>query len=544
MADKEKDKNPSSIDVLGSDDPYFIHHSDNPTAVLVSPPLSGDNYGTWLCAMTMALCAKNKLGFVDGSIKEPKETTQLCQWERCNDLVSSWILNSTETNAALQQQDRGMEFLQGLHGRYSGLRSQILLMDPFPNATKIYALVRQEEKQQEIHSSRPSITTPEAAALAVNSAVTNSAENKYVPVQNRANFSSNNRAPHQNHPSNRQNAYSNQRNSGADNRWMGKSRMHCDYSDLDNHNIDTCYKLHGYPTDKPRNSRIALSAPSFSAWIIDTGASNHMCSSLSLFSSYKPCPNPSFVQLPDGSDAKITHIGTVVLSPDLQLDNDLSAKRTIGLGSVHGNLYYLQASSANLVTGTTTIDIWHWRLGHPSHQRMSELAKNVSSISYSPLHVCDIYISSDYTPPAVIPLPIEDHPQFDYAPTQPISLPEPNLIRLDRPPITQIYQRRHQPIQNEPVEVQTHPSPSIPAATTEPTTMPHVVDNSLSTDNSCDTSHTNRPPRERRKPSYLKDFHCSAVANVTLPTPTSSQRLGFLYPLEQYISYTNFFANH
>ncbi|KAG5526146.1 hypothetical protein RHGRI_032431 [Rhododendron griersonianum] len=258
---------------------------------------------------------------------------------------------------------------------------------------------------------------------------------------------------------------------------MGKTQMHCDYCDLDNHNIDTCYKLHGYPTDKPRNSRrnpshsnslssgpsrandramvtapmvtqeqynkilamlssgsadfnanlagIALYAPSFSAWIIDTGASNHMCSSLSLFSSYKPCPNPSFVQLPDGSDAKITHIGTVVLSPDLQLDNvfyipsfkfnllsvsqltnshqysvvflrdrcifqDLSAKRTIGLGSVHGNLYYLQASSANLVTGTPTIDIWHWRLGHPSHHRMSELAKNVSSISYSPLHVCDI----------------------------------------------------------------------------------------------------------------------------------------------------------
>ncbi|KAG5526144.1 hypothetical protein RHGRI_032430 [Rhododendron griersonianum] len=224
MADKEKDKDPSSIVVLGSDDPYFIHHSDNPTAVLVSPLLSGDNYGTWLRAMTMALRAKNKLGFVDGSIEEPKETTQLRQWERCNDLVSSWILNSTESeirvsilyaqtareiwidlrdrftqtnapkiyqlkqsianttqedssvstyftkmkalwdelnslstllpctcghgkaNAALQQQDRGMEFLQGLHGHYSGLRSQILLMDPFPNTTKIYALVRQEEK--------------------------------------------------------------------------------------------------------------------------------------------------------------------------------------------------------------------------------------------------------------------------------------------------------------------------------------------------------------------------------------------------------------
>ncbi|KAF7139560.1 hypothetical protein RHSIM_Rhsim07G0021500 [Rhododendron simsii] len=69
-------------------------------------------------------------------------------------------------------------------------------------------------------------------------------------------------------------------------------------------------------------------------------------------------------------------------------------------------------------------------------------------------------------------------------------------------------------------------APSVPAATTEPTTMPHVADDSLSIDNSHDTSHTNRPPRERQKPSYLKDFHCSAVANVTLPTPKSSQRTG------------------
>ncbi|KAG5555727.1 hypothetical protein RHGRI_006390 [Rhododendron griersonianum] len=126
-------------------------------------------------------------------------------WDELNSL--STLLPCTcghgKAYAALQQQDCGMEFLQGLHGRYSGLQSQILLMDPFPNATKIYALVRQEEKQQEIHSSRPSITTPEAAALAVNSTVTNSAENKYVPIQNRANFSSNNRAPHQNHPSKR-----------------------------------------------------------------------------------------------------------------------------------------------------------------------------------------------------------------------------------------------------------------------------------------------------------------------------------------------------
>lgn len=82
-----------------TNDPLFVHHSDStPTAVLVTPLLSGDNYGTWLRAMTMALRAKNKLGIVDGSITPPKDFNQLLQWKRCNDLVSSWILNSTDRN--------------------------------------------------------------------------------------------------------------------------------------------------------------------------------------------------------------------------------------------------------------------------------------------------------------------------------------------------------------------------------------------------------------------------------------------------------------
>ncbi|XP_058213868.1 uncharacterized protein LOC131325566 [Rhododendron vialii] len=159
-----------------------------------------------------------------------------------------------KANAALHQQDRAMEFLQGLHERYSSLRSQILLMEPFPSAAKIYALVRQEEKQQEIHSSTPSVTMPEAAALTANSVSTNGKENWSAPSQNRANVSANFRGHHPNRSSNRYDVNSNQRNIGGDHRQTGKPRMHCDYCDRDNHNRDTCYRLHGYPTDKPRSS--------------------------------------------------------------------------------------------------------------------------------------------------------------------------------------------------------------------------------------------------------------------------------------------------
>ena len=43
--------------------------------------------------VTMALRAKSKLDFVDGSLPIPKEKDDFSNWERCNFLVGSWILN-------------------------------------------------------------------------------------------------------------------------------------------------------------------------------------------------------------------------------------------------------------------------------------------------------------------------------------------------------------------------------------------------------------------------------------------------------------------
>lgn len=41
--------------------PYFLHHGDNPRSILVTQPLTGDNYHTRSCSMLMALAAKNKI---------------------------------------------------------------------------------------------------------------------------------------------------------------------------------------------------------------------------------------------------------------------------------------------------------------------------------------------------------------------------------------------------------------------------------------------------------------------------------------------------
>lgn len=76
--------------------PYFIHPSDNPGMILVSQPLTVDNYNSWSRSMIMALNAKNKFMFIDGSLPKPdgQDPHLLACWIRNNSIVSSWILNS------------------------------------------------------------------------------------------------------------------------------------------------------------------------------------------------------------------------------------------------------------------------------------------------------------------------------------------------------------------------------------------------------------------------------------------------------------------
>ncbi|XP_061355814.1 uncharacterized protein LOC133300307 [Gastrolobium bilobum] len=87
--------NSSSSQMEDSSSPYFLHSVDLLGLILVTDTLSGPNYHTWHRAMTMALTAKNKFQFVDGSLPQPNPDDLLyCIWVRCNSMVCSWILNA------------------------------------------------------------------------------------------------------------------------------------------------------------------------------------------------------------------------------------------------------------------------------------------------------------------------------------------------------------------------------------------------------------------------------------------------------------------
>ncbi|KAF5449808.1 hypothetical protein F2P56_030220 [Juglans regia] len=80
--------------------PFQLDNGDNPAVILVTDLLTTDNYITWSRAMRRALRAKNKLGFISGDIPKPIEPMDplLELWERCNDMVVSWIQNSISSS--------------------------------------------------------------------------------------------------------------------------------------------------------------------------------------------------------------------------------------------------------------------------------------------------------------------------------------------------------------------------------------------------------------------------------------------------------------
>ncbi|XP_019259206.1 PREDICTED: uncharacterized protein LOC109237366 [Nicotiana attenuata] len=62
---------------------------------LVSSPFVGRGFPGWRRSVLIAISAKNKLGFINGTCGEPAlNATEHSQWSRCNDIVTSWLLNS------------------------------------------------------------------------------------------------------------------------------------------------------------------------------------------------------------------------------------------------------------------------------------------------------------------------------------------------------------------------------------------------------------------------------------------------------------------
>ncbi|GJZ92582.1 retrovirus-related pol polyprotein from transposon TNT 1-94 [Tanacetum coccineum] len=170
-------------------DPLYISSFDHPDIMLTNTPFNGSNFHGWSRNVKMALGAKLKLGFIDGSCNKPSaDNVDEQRWIRCDYMVTCWIFNSMvaelsdaflyahsayelwkeiierygQSNGPLIYQleriksdnsskmrectcaviekfverdsnSKLIQFLMKLSDGYESVRSQILAMDPLPN---------------------------------------------------------------------------------------------------------------------------------------------------------------------------------------------------------------------------------------------------------------------------------------------------------------------------------------------------------------------------------------------------------------------------
>ncbi|CAH9096266.1 unnamed protein product [Cuscuta epithymum] len=179
----------------------------------------------------------------------------------------------------------------------------------------------------------------------------------------------------------------------------------------------------------PRSSLSRMAGNSGNGtWILDTGATNHICGDLNLLSQIQNIA-PCSVGLPDGKTVLATKEGCVKFSNGLCLQNvlfvpqmqchlisvtqlndtldcfvqfssdlcviqDRVSRKLIGTGERRNGLYYLRESTtvhALTIDGNkhSALDLWHKRMGHPSGNVMRWLAP-VSNLRGSFSSSCEI----------------------------------------------------------------------------------------------------------------------------------------------------------
>ncbi|XP_050258405.1 uncharacterized protein LOC126703484 [Quercus robur] len=534
---------PQSNTEINSPNRFFLSASENPGNILVTQPLLGmRNYQSWSRAMVLALTAKKKIGFVNGKIAKPEDDSPLIMY--CETVREMWLelqrvfsqgngpkvynlqqeisqitqgqLSVTKyyskfkklwdqlihyeplpacTCGAMKilsiahEKSYVMRFLMGLSESFETVRSHILMLEPFPSMSKVYALVLQEESHKGIGYGSTFTPRPDSVAM-----------------------------------------YANTRGYSGNKGGLKKERPLCTHCNMLGQTVDKCYKLHWYPpgykhkgkpnsnanqvsypqgqavevpsnasvqcpiskaqceqlltlfnfgTDQGANHHVASVSTSaavssmlsgatgvpaatgvpftsmtssdyaqstfvdtisginsllhfspslkhsiFSAkvvdrevfcatdWVIDTGATDHMVHSIAYFTTITTTLN-TFVNLPNGEVASVTHVGIVKISEHLILHNvlcvpsfsfnlisvsqlvkstaccliffghscfiqDLAHWSTLGLGRESNGLYLLDKSYTSTPAIAASVHspqvhIWHSRLGHLSNAKLASI---------------------------------------------------------------------------------------------------------------------------------------------------------------------------
>ncbi|WCJ43065.1 hypothetical protein M5689_023829 [Euphorbia peplus] len=443
----------------------------------------GDSNGPLLYKLKrdLSLCSQGNLSLMQYFNKMKSfwdEIAQLRPLPICNcGAVKNCACNAFQRIADLREEDRLIQFLMGLNSHYDHIKNQILISDPLPDINKSYSMLLRVEKQSEIsqeqsidiacysNNSSSSFNRSETQAQYKNRKKEN--EDKFCDhcrasghlksgcfkligypdwwKDPRKKNMNGNRSNKQQFSANvKQDVVDSQESYGEDNVDMALMIKEV-YQMLKSNRgkqPETSTPLHS-PGDFSAfagfSGNLFCYMPDDACWIIDSGATSHMCCHKEWITRCKSVFRKQTITMPDGTCQEVSHTGTVKLTSSIFLLDvlyvpafqynllsvgqllqqtqiqiifhdthcclqDLETLNTLAVAWKRDGLYILDKESFSNATITkvtnsgapslniscsaaVSTNLWHRRLGHASYEVLSHIGV-IGSISTS--HTCTI----------------------------------------------------------------------------------------------------------------------------------------------------------
>lgn len=258
-----------------------------------------------------------------------------------------------------EQDQRLIQFLMGLNSDYNTVRGNILMMNPLPSISQAYGLVIQEENQREIHASTQFIS--ESASMSVSNnqyQEKNDSKKTGHPVRKcyrligfhkDFKFTKGKNVQNQgmaanvlmDHDADAKRTETNLASfpsvlPGFTQEQYNKLVMILNKTQLSGKNIGESSTSQNC-TSANFAGKVACSSHNgnancvcfncfvnaYSTWILDSGASDHMCHNRNLFVQTQTLSSPYHITLPNGHVVTVTQTGNIQISPDILLKHVL-----------------------------------------------------------------------------------------------------------------------------------------------------------------------------------------------------------------------------
>ncbi|GKB69217.1 ribonuclease H-like domain-containing protein, partial [Tanacetum coccineum] len=380
-----------SVSNLDCSNVLHLQNSDFNVTNVISIKLSGiENYRVWAAAMRLAINTRNKTGFIDGTcLKETYASSAVysSQWDRCNSIVLSWLLNSVSDDLYLGQifSENASEVWSELKETYDKLDGSVTLN----LLNKIHNFKQGELTVSEYYHKLNSLWREFDIMTKLPKCSCAAREDVEESHRGIASTSSGSLAKPQ------ISGFVSSTNNWSNN---GNKKNDC-----------KCFDLIGYPpgynrnpAPRPNNFR-PYSANNASP--LENGAplsftNEQMMKLMNLINDVPSGSNTGNIQAnlagsltvghPNGTLAKVKFVGNLKLNSHVTLYDvlvDLVHSQIVGTGSENGGLYLFdydspKSSMCSNIGNMSAVcyvskSLWHSRLGHPSDQALDVLQGNL-----------------------------------------------------------------------------------------------------------------------------------------------------------------------